>query len=168
MQKCPWEELKKAIFDSNYSRNLLQSLAQISILYFFWSRPILSALRTFPWTDCEDFEDCASGGLQATWDTVCSQIEFSSRIQMRTSYPMALLCFSNVRIRRKFPFSPSLPKQWKIWRNQWENKFNLNFKIVSFFKDFRNYLRNLVQLSRKQLFFIGLSQIKKNICWPKI
>ena len=69
----------------------------------------------------------------------------------------------------KFPFSPSLPKQWKIWRNQWENKFNLNFKIVSlfFFKDFRNYLRNLVQLSGKQLFFIGLSQ-KKNICWQKI
>ena len=75
-------QLKRPHFiNSYYSRNLLQSLAQISILYFFWSRPILSALRTFPWTDCEDFEDCASGGLQGTWDTVCSQIEFSSWIR---------------------------------------------------------------------------------------
>ena len=154
MQKCPWEELKKALFNSN-------SLAQISILYFFWSRPILSALRTFPWTDCEDFEDCASGGLQATWDTVCSQIEFSSRIRrFKWEHLIQWHCSASqmYELGGKFPFSPSLPKQWKIWRNQWENKFNLNFKIVSFFKDFRNYLRNLVQLSGKQLFFIGLSQ----------
>ena len=47
-------QLKRPHFiNSYYSRNLLQS-------------PILSAVRTFPWTDCEDFEDCASGGLQAT------------------------------------------------------------------------------------------------------